>query len=177
MANNDSRLTYIAPKEKFVMVSNEVITKFEPFVVGIYCKLVKLSSGKSLDMEFISKKIEVSQKRLRKVIVFLEEKGYITREPMKSGDGKFSGWNYQLYAEPVSDCLKTHAGKAKEDENGLTQKRTSPSAEKTKNGKDNLISNKDIIYNKNLLLSLAAGLKKSGLIESLQQLPNLLPRK
>ncbi len=35
----------------------------------------------------------------------------------------------------------------------------------------------NIIYNKNLLLSLAAGLRKSGLIEGLQQLPNLLPRK
>ena len=103
MATSKGRLTYIAPKEQFVMVSNEVITKFDPFVVGIYCKLVKLSSGKSLDMEFISKKIEVSQKRLRKVIVFLEEKGYITREPIKNTEGKFSGWNYQLFAEPVSD--------------------------------------------------------------------------
>ena len=35
----------------------------------------------------------------------------------------------------------------------------------------------NIIYNKNLLLSLAAGLRRSGLIEGLQQLPNLLPRK
>lgn len=34
-----------------------------------------------------------------------------------------------------------------------------------------------IIYNKNLLLTLAAGLKKSGLIENLQQLPGLLPRR
>ena len=35
----------------------------------------------------------------------------------------------------------------------------------------------NIIYNKNLLLTLAVGLKKSGIIESLQQLPNLLPQK
>ena len=147
MATSKGRLTYIAPKEQFIMVSNEVITKFDPFVVGIYCKLVKLSSGKSLDMEFISKKIEVSQKRLRKVIVFLEEKGYITREPIKNTEGKFSGWNYQLFAEPVSDKRKTHAGKAKETENGLTQKWTSPQTDKTENGKDNIISNNGIIYN------------------------------
>ena len=147
MAKNNSRLTYIAPKEQFVMVSNEIITKFDPFVIGVYCKLIKLSSGKSLDMEFISKKIDVSQKRLRKVIVFLEDNGYITRMPLKTEDGKFSGWNYQLYAEPVSNKLKTHAGKAKETENGLDQKRTSPQTDKSKNGKDNIISNNDIIYN------------------------------
>ena len=147
MAKSNSRLTYIAPKERFVMLSNDIISKFEPYVIGVYCKLIKLSSGKSLDIEFISKKIEVSQKRLRKVIVFLEDNGYITRTPLKTEDGKFSGWNYKLYAEPVADKLKTHAGKAKDSENGLDQKRTSPQTDKSKNGKDNIIYNNDVIYN------------------------------
>lgn len=34
----------------------------------------------------------------------------------------------------------------------------------------------NIIYNKNLLLTLATGLKKSGLIESLQKIPELIPK-
>ena len=148
MAKMKVRLTYIPPKERFIMVSKDIINKFEPFVVGIFCKIVRLSSGKSLDIEFISKNINVSPKKLRKAIVLLEDKGYITREPTKTDDGKFSGWNYQLHAEPVADKLKTHAGKAKEDENGLDQNRTSPQTDKSKNG-STIISNNDIIYNNN----------------------------
>lgn len=146
MAKMKVRLTYIPPKERFIMVSKDIINKFEPFVVGIFCKIIRLSSGKSLDIEFISKNINVSPKKLRKAIVLLEDKGYITREPTKTDDGKFSGWNYQLHAEPVADKLKTHAGKAKEDENGLDQKWTSPQTDKSKNG-STIISNNDIIYN------------------------------
>lgn len=148
MAKMKVRLTYIPPKERFIMVSKDIINKFEPFVVGIFCKIIRLSSGKSLDIEFISKNINVSPKKLRKAIVLLEDKGYITREPTKTDDGKFSGWNYQLHAEPVADKLKTHAGKAKEDENGLDQKWTSPQTDKSKNG-STIISNNDIIYNNN----------------------------
>lgn len=146
MAKNNSRLTYVVPKEKFVLISNDVITKFEPFVVGVYCKLVKLSSGKSLDLDFIAEKIGVSIKKIRKVIVLLEDNGYITRKPIRTCKGKFDGWDYKLYAEPVSDEEKTHAGKANEKDDGLTQKRTSPLADKSKSGKD-IISYNDISYN------------------------------
>jgi hypothetical protein len=39
MAN--SYITYIAPKEKFVMVSNSIVDKYNIEVVGVYCPCLK----------------------------------------------------------------------------------------------------------------------------------------
>lgn len=131
------------------MVSNSIINKCEPEVIGVYCKIAKLSSGKTMTIDFISKYIKVSDKKLRKIIVELEDAGYIYREPIKGVRGSFSGWNYKIFSEPISEEKRSHAGKKKEkDDDGLTQKRTSPSADKSENGKDNIIRDNDYSYNK-----------------------------
>lgn len=115
MANN-SRFTYIEPKDKFKKINMNVILKYDPVVVGIYSKLVTMSSGKSLSIDFLSKRLKVSKERMRKVIVFLEGEGYITREAIRNDEGRLDGWNYHLYAEPVSEDERTRAGmKAKKD--------------------------------------------------------------
>ena len=107
---NDSRPTYVEPKDRYKKVNMEVILKYEPIIVGIYCKLVTLSSGKSLSIEFLAKKLQVSKERMRKTIVFLESEGYIVRHPLRDEKNRMNGWNYYLYAEPVKNEERTHAG-------------------------------------------------------------------
>lgn len=141
-----SRITYLEPKDRFSKINIKVIENYDIEIVGIYCKLVRLSSGKSLDMDFISEKTGVKEKRLRRFVVLLESEGYITRTPIKGEKGKFIGWNYLLHAEPVEQVERTHAGKSDLTSSGLDQKRTSPSADKSVSGKD-IISIKDNSYN------------------------------
>lgn len=108
---NQSRLTYVQPKENFKMVSTNLINKFDPTVVGIYCKIITLSSGKSLNIDWIVKKIGIGKERTRKAIILLEEKGYIQRMPIRDDKGHISGWNYLVYPEPIKEKDRTHAGR------------------------------------------------------------------
>ena len=108
---NQSRLTYVQPKENFKMVSSNLINKFDPTVVGIYCKIITLSSGKSLNIDWIVKKIGIGKERTRKAIILLEEKGYIQRMPIRDDKGHISGWNYLVYPEPIKEKDRTHAGR------------------------------------------------------------------
>ena len=54
---------------------------------------------------------------MRKVIVVLEEAGYISREDIRDEKGHISGWNYQVYAEPIEKEKRSSAGKKKEKPN------------------------------------------------------------
>lgn len=107
---NKSRLTYYEPKERFKKVKMDIIMRYEPIVVGIYCKLITISSGKSLSIDFLSKRIGVSKEKMRKTIVFLEGEGYVTRKALHDEKGKMCGWDYSLFAEPVSPEERTKAG-------------------------------------------------------------------
>ena len=159
---NNSRITYIQPKDKFEKINKNVILKFEPYVVGIYCKLVMMSSGKSLSISFLSKKLNVSVERMRKTIVLLEQEGYITREALKDAKGHMSGWNYCLYAEPVSKGERTRAGLKKDNSpcDGDSRVMGSPCygvSDNTEKGQDNIIidntisnNNKEIIKEKSI---------------------------
>ena len=147
MANNNF-ITYIQPNEKYVKVSNSIVDRYSLEVIGLYSKIIRLSAGKSLNIAFISKKIKVNDRKLRKIIVFLEDEGYIVREPLKNERGSFCGWNYHVYAEPVPKDKRSHAGKKVEiEDSGLTQNRTSPLADKVENGKDNIIIDSTISNN------------------------------
>ena len=132
-------LTYRPPKERFLMVGNKIISNFDPEVIGIYCKMIMLSGGKTLSISFIAEKIKVSIKKVRKVIVLLEEEGYVVREPIKDERGSYKGWNYFVFAEPVAKEKRSHAGKSTDlNDSGLDQNRTSPLTDKSKTGKDNI---------------------------------------
>lgn len=147
-----SVITYIAPKDRFVMVSNSIVDKYNIEVVGVYCKLVKLSSGKSLSIDFIAKKIKVNERKIRKIVVFLEDEGYIVRKPLRGEDGYMNGWNYLLYAEPVPKSERSHAGKKVKKENEekpvLPKNRQDGKPSKTEKGQgNNILSNTDVLSN------------------------------
>lgn len=148
---NKSVITYVQPKDRFLMVGKTIVAKFPPDVIGIYCKIINLSGGTSLTVSFIAKKIEVSEKKVRRVIVMLEDEGYVVRTPMKDEHGSFIGWNYCVYAEPVAKDKRSHAGRRSDlPENGLDRNRTCPKTVKTENGKENIIIDTDNIYHNNI---------------------------
>lgn len=136
MIMNNSRLSYVSPKEKFEKIHMNVILKFEPEVVGIYCKLVTMSSGKSMSISWLSKKMGINERRMRKTIVLLEEEGYITREPLKDEKCRITGWNYELYAEPVRADKRTHAGKPTLSKNHPDENPPCTKSTKVENGQD-----------------------------------------
>lgn len=147
-----SVITYIAPKDRFVMVSNSIVDKYDIEVVGVYCKMIKLSSGKSLSIDFIAKKIKVNVRKIRKIVVFLEDEGYIVRKPLRDEDGYMNGWNYLLYAEPVPKSERSHAGKKVKKENEespvLPKNRQDGKPSKTEKGQgNNILSNTDVLSN------------------------------
>ena len=147
---NVSRITYHEPKDKFKKINMDVIMRYEPIVVGIYCKLVTMSSGKSLSVDFLSKKLNISKERMRKTIVFLEQEGYIVRTPIRDENGRMSGWNYCLFAEPVDKDKRTRAGLKNEEtpSSGVSRVMGSPCygfSDNTEKGEDNNIDiDKDI---------------------------------
>lgn len=152
---NKSVLTYIAPTEKFVKVSNSIVEKYDAEVVGVYCKIVKLSSGKSLSIDFISKRLKISDKKIRKIVVFLESEGYILRNAVRDERGYLAGWNYCLYAEPIPVSKRSHAGKKNEkDASVLPEIRQDGKSDKTENGQVNILSNTDVLSNNNQDLDL-----------------------
>lgn len=164
---NKSVITYIPPKSNFVMVSNSIVDKYDAEVVGVYCKIVKLSSGKSLSIDFISKKIKISDGKVRKIIVLLENDGYIVRDAIRNEKGHISRWNYCLYSEPVPKSQRSHAGKKdKKEESNLPKnqqvgKPTCRESNMLENGEDNILlsdieissNNEDFDFNNNKRLS------------------------
>ena len=148
---NKNYITYYPPKDRFVMVSNIIVEKYDAEVIGVYCKIVKLSSGKSLSIDFISKRIKVNDKKLRRIVVLLESEGYIVREPIRDEKGYMRGWNYRLYAEPVPLSERSHAGKKMNDDQSVLPKiGQDGKSVKTENGQDNILDNNELSNNKNL---------------------------
>lgn len=149
---NKSLITYVAPSEKYVKVSNSVVDKLSPEQIGLYAKIVRLSSGKTIDMEFISEKVQMNIRRVRRIIVELEGRGYVVRKQVKGINGRFVGWNYCVYSEPVAKTLRSHAGMGKEGTTELHDfrqvgKPTSQKTDMTENRQDNNIIKDNTIFN------------------------------
>ena len=144
----------------------DVILKYEPVVVGIYCKLITMSSGKSLSIDWLSKRLAVSKEKMRKTIVFLESEGYITRKPIRDENGRMCGWNYILYPEPVSENHRTKAGVKTSDlfENRVMDSPCYGISDNTVNPKDNNIDNISSINtpDKKEIEKVPNGTKKTG---------------
>ena len=137
-----NRITYCAPKDKFERISANVISKFDAIIVGAYCKIVRLSQGKSLNVDWCAKKIGINKDRMRKIIVLLESEGYITRTPLKDDKGRMNGWHYQVFAEPIAKDKRTHAGvKSVLSENRVDGSPCYGKSDNTENGEDNISNN------------------------------------
>lgn len=140
-----SYLTYRVPRGNFEMISAKVIDNFDIELVGIYCKFVRISSGKTLRLDWLAKKMGIGDKKMRKAIVTLEEAGYIVRDDIRDEKGHISGWHYQLFSEPVAKDKRSCAGKKKSDSDNPNLTKTN----QVGNGKVDTISINDNIYSNN----------------------------
>lgn len=142
----ESNIHYTPPKDRFVKVSNEIVENFTAETIGIYCKIIKLSYCKTLSIDVIAKRIKISDKKVRKIIVELEEAGYVVRTAIRDDKNRMRGWNYNVFAEPVPEEERSHAGK-KTAFPVLPNFRQDGKPDKTENGQDNIIIDNTISNN------------------------------
>ncbi len=108
--------------------------------LGLYVKIITFGKAWQLNINGLSKHLDLSDNKIRSSIKTLEREGYITRHSVKGEGGKFLGWNYKVYCEPVDE--RTNAGsrtyqKTDTPLNGQDRKRTRPKTDKTENGEEN----------------------------------------
>lgn len=115
MENLVGNITYIEPVSKFKKVNKTLMEKYDPLTVGIYCKIIVMSSKCNLNIKFIASALGVSKAKARSTIVFLESEGYIKRVPVKDENGHMKGWQYFVYPEQLPEDERSNAGKKKDD--------------------------------------------------------------
>lgn len=124
----------IKPTDNFERIHSSLIEDNDCLTIGVYCKVIRLGDKWNLNIRGLATKLDISPKRLRKIIVELETKGFVRRVPVKQENGKFNGWDYEFYSEPVDD--RTRAGRTDLAGNGLDGEPTSPKTDKSENGLD-----------------------------------------
>ena len=121
--------------------------------LGIYTKLVVLGLKWKLNINGLSKYLNISDTKIRQSIKLLEQEGYIVRIPQRDERGRLQGWNYQIYPSPVNEQNRSHAGiktspctlKADNTVNRQHGEPTTRITDKAENGEDiNNILNKSI---------------------------------
>lgn len=122
----------IKPADNFEKIHSSLIEENDCLTIGVYCKVIRLGETWNLNIRGLATKLDISPKRLRKIIVELESKGFVRRVPVKQENGRFSGWDYEFYAEPAED--RTRAGRADLADNGLDGEPTSPKTDKSEIG-------------------------------------------
>lgn len=126
--------------------------------LGIYTKLVVLGLKWKLNINGLSKYLNISDTKIRQSIKLLEQEGYIVRIPQRDERGRLQGWNYQIYPIPVNEQNRSHAGiktspctlKTDNTVNRQHGEPTTRITDKAENGEDiNNILNQSIDLNNN----------------------------
>ena len=122
----------IKPSNNFERIHSSLIEENDCLTIGVYCKVVRLGDTWNLNIRGLATKLDINPKRLRKIIVELESRGFVRRVPVKQENGKFNGWDYEFYSEPADD--RTRAGRTDLAGNGLDGEPTSPKTDLSENG-------------------------------------------
>ena len=106
MAGN---ITIIEPKDHFQKVSKDIIYNKEIGVLtlGIYVKVLCLGKKWKLSVRGLAKMVGVSTDKIRASFAELEKAGYLRRSRAHGKNGKFSGWDYAISSESLTDMPKT----------------------------------------------------------------------
>ncbi len=102
MAGN---ITIIPPKDNFLKVSKDIIYNdgVDALSLGVYVKVIALGKKWNLNVNGLAKILNLSVARIKAVFATLEEAGYLRRYRVKGDAGRFVGWDYEVYSEPVTD--------------------------------------------------------------------------
>lgn len=106
MAGN---IKIIEPRDHFQKVSNAIIFSEDVDfgTLGIYVKILALGKKWQLNIEGLAKVLKISADRVRRAFSVLEGAGYLRRSRSQGDDGKFTGWDYEVYYTPVTVSTDT----------------------------------------------------------------------
>lgn len=76
--------------------------------LGIYVRIMTLGKSWRLNINGLSTHLELSDSKIRAAIKSLEKEGYIKRVPVRLADGKFKGWNYDIYDQPIHESDRSN---------------------------------------------------------------------
>ena len=116
----------IPPKENFLKVPKGAIFNdtIDTLTLGVYVKVLALGVKWTLNINGLSKSLSISVAKIRNALSVLEGAGYVRKYRVKGENGQFSGWDYEVYSEPITDISKnrrsenTDIGKNRPSENG-----------------------------------------------------------
>ena len=102
MAGN---IKIIEARENYQKVPREII--FNPdvdaFTLGVFVKVLCLGVKWELNVNGLAKVVGCSADRIRKVFAVLEGTGYLRRSRAQDQGGHFTGWDYEISAEPLTN--------------------------------------------------------------------------
>ena len=132
--------------DNYTRINRSLIFNLDYKVVGIYCKVMILGKKWDLNIKGLAEALKkmgqpISEKKIREAMSVLESAGYMMRKAVKDEEGKFRGWDYYFFSEPIAEEERSEAGKRtcpKTDltENGQDRKRTTPETDMTGNGQE-----------------------------------------
>lgn len=119
-------ITIIPPKENYLKVPKGAIfnEEIDTLTLGVYVKVLALGAKWTLNINGLSKTLAVSVAKIRNSFAVLERCGYVRKFRVKGENGQFSGWDYEVYSDPITDISKnrrsenTDIGKNRPSGNG-----------------------------------------------------------
>lgn len=136
MAGN---IKIIEPRENYQKVSKDIIfnDKVDPLTLGVYVKVLCLGKKWELNIKGLASALHISADKVRASFAILEETGYLRRTRVQGTNGHFSGWDYEISSEPLTDIAKTPTSVKSE-------RRKTPTSEKCPAiNRDNILENRD----------------------------------
>lgn len=102
MAGN---ITIITPKDNFLKVPKGVIfnEEVDALTLGVYVKVLALGRKWQLNVPGLARTLGLSVARIKAVFAALEKTGYLRRCRVKGEGGRFTGWDYEVSSEPITD--------------------------------------------------------------------------
>lgn len=163
----------IEAEDNFKKVHLSVIKNknIDCLTLGVYVRILTLGKDWNLNIKGLSSILDISDAKVRKAISLLETEGFITRHAVKNEHGKFIGYDYKLYAEPLPEEERTQAGKRSGietdyPENGVPQKRTTLNLDYPETPLPNIYRPKETIDNNISIDSINNSRTKSSLSEN-----------
>lgn len=117
-------------EECYKRIAKQIIFDKDIDVVtlGVFVRIASCSKEWKLNVEGLARALNLSTNKTRECIVLLEKKGYLKRVPVKQENGRFKGWDYEVYNMPLDEKERSSAGKSTDfevldkSENGQVQK-------------------------------------------------------
>lgn len=104
----------------FQRVAKDIINRkdVDPFTLGIYVKVLVLGEKWELNVSGLARHLGITDTKIRRSFVLLENCGYIRRIHIKDGKtGRFTGWDYEIGEEPFPETDRSNLSKIQPLEN------------------------------------------------------------